>query len=166
MKKFLLLLVLAALPIVASQSSFFSVNAQEARIRLYADCSRGGLLRANTYKTELRVVRPFTTNEKFYTLNIYGIRFNEETYKSYDIYVGLPAGTVPSPNSPHYVGILSLYAHPQNATFRLDITDTISYLMAQGLLNRASRTIPITFVSGSNGTPVQFRRIAITGDSN
>jgi hypothetical protein len=169
MKKFLLLLILglSVLPMADNQSTLFNANAQNTRVRLYADCSRGGLLRQNTYKTDLRVVRPFIRNEEYYTLNIHGLRFNEETHKLYDIYIGLPTGTVPSTNSPHYVGILSLFSAPQNSTFSLDITQTINYLKAQGLLNLSTRSIPITFVSTqTDGTRIQFRRITITGDSN
>jgi hypothetical protein len=175
MKKFLSLLVIGLLTsiilithaVAQSGSSVQAESSHKEVVRLYAECTRGGVLKNKLYRTNLKMVRPFSKDESFYDLSVHQIRYNPTSSPLFQIYIGLPAGTAPDNRGPYYVGHLALYALNQNGTFRLVITDTIRYLKSQGLLNGKSISVTFVPVAGeTDGDPIQFRRITITGQSD
>lgn len=84
------------------------------------------------------------------TLNVTGVEYEQENPTSYDIYINLPQGATPNPNSPYYAGILSLFSLPQKGTFSLDITDVVSDLQKR---NQLGGSITVTFVAPPKRVP-------------
>lgn len=84
------------------------------------------------------------TAESALTLNVEGVEYNPTNSIPFQIYVNLPEGVAPDPNSPYYAGRLALFSLPQKGTFRLDITDVVSELQRRNLMTGAF--ISITFV--------------------
>jgi hypothetical protein len=129
----------------------------------YAYSVRRAVLEDDEHRVRLWVRKEFSPGVQSYTVRIRGLRFDEETAGTYDIYIGLPKGMDPDVNSPYYAGILSLFSMPQNGTFDLDITNTIQHLLSEGKLN--GRRITVTFVrGGQTGTGISFRSVVIRGE--
>ncbi|MUL36989.1 tyrosinase family protein [Gloeocapsopsis dulcis] len=78
------------------------------------------------------------------TLNVEKVEYNPRNSIPYEIYINLPQGVPPNRNSPYYVGRLALFAHPQKATFRLDISEAVNELQRRNLITGDS--ISVTFV--------------------
>jgi len=84
------------------------------------------------------------TAESAITLNITKVEYNPNNSIPYQIYINLPQGATPDPNSPYYAGRLALFALPQRGTFRLDITDVVGELQRRNLMT--GDFISVTFV--------------------
>ena len=84
------------------------------------------------------------TTESALTLNVTRVEYNPNNSIPYQIYINLPQGATPDPNSPYYAGRLSLFALPQKGTFRLDITDVVAELQRLNLMT--GDFISVTFV--------------------
>ncbi|MBE9189565.1 tyrosinase family protein [Gloeocapsopsis crepidinum LEGE 06123] len=78
------------------------------------------------------------------TLNVEKVEYNPRNSIPYEVYINLPQGVPPDRNSPYYVGRLALFAHPQKATFSLDISEAVSELQRLNLITGDS--ISVTFV--------------------
>ncbi|MES1025270.1 tyrosinase family protein [Gloeocapsa sp. BRSZ] len=93
-------------------------------------------------------VRPFSSSRTItagsVTLNVEKVEYNPRNSIPYEVYINLPQGVPPDRNSPYYVGRLALFAHPQKATFSLDITEAVSELQRLNLITGDS--ISVTFV--------------------
>jgi hypothetical protein len=62
----------------------------------------------------------------------------------YHVYLGLPAGARPDPETVHYVGTLSYYGEPGGRqTLQFDVTDVVTALAARGAWS--SGRVPVTF---------------------
>lgn len=77
-------------------------------------------------------------------LNVEGVKYKPRNSIPHEIYIDLPKGVTPDRNSPYYVGRLALFAHNQNATFRIDISEVVSELQRLNLITGDS--ISVTFV--------------------
>lgn len=90
-------------------------------------------------------------------LHIQGIEYDPSSYISYSIYINLPEGTEPDPNSIFYVGELALFAFPQGGEVTFDITDEVSQLLERNLIGEDG--IKVTFVPSGplppEGMPVR-----------
>lgn len=112
--------------------------------------------------------------ESFLILNVEGVTYNPRNSIPYEIYIDLPEGVTPDRNSPYHVGRLALFAHNQNSTFRIDISEVVSKLRRLNLITGGS--ISVTFVppaeelAALQGTDpsrqlpntVRFKRVTIT----
>jgi tyrosinase len=78
------------------------------------------------------------------TLNVEKVEYNPRNSIPYEVYINLPRGVPPDRNSPYYVGRLALFAHPQKATFSLDISEAVSELQRRNLITGDS--ISVTFI--------------------
>lgn len=65
-------------------------------------------------------------------LELIGVRFHQAP-EPYEVYLNLPAGTVPRHDSPHYVGNIAVFG-PRGAaqSFQLDVSETVRALAARG----------------------------------
>jgi hypothetical protein len=112
-----------------------------------------------------------------YFLNIEGIEYNPRNVVPYDIYLNLPTGTTPNPQSPHYAGKLALFAHPQGGRYTTDITEVVENLKQSNLLKNGQITVTIVppqpgkftttrdLQTGRESLPnpvIRFRQITIT----
>lgn len=124
-----------------------------------------------------RLFSASSSQRGFLVLNVEGIEYNPRNSIPYQIYINLPEGVTPDPNSPYYAGRLALFALPQRATFGIDITDVVRELQRLNLITGDS--ISVTFVpppeevtelqrtarsrQGLQGG-VRFRQVTITAD--
>jgi len=88
-----------------------------------------------------------STQESTFTLKVKGVEYNPDNYIAYRIFINLPKGATPDPNSPYYAGRLALFSLHQKATFSLDITDVLIELEKNNLM--AGNSISVTFVPPS-----------------
>ncbi|KJH73445.1 tyrosinase family protein [Aliterella atlantica] len=97
-----------------------------------------------TAQAQNLLARTVLVEDSTVTLNVIEVEYDAENPLAYDIYINLPQGVAPNPNSPYYAGILSLFSLHQQGTFSLDITDVVSELQRRNLI--AGNSIAITFV--------------------
>ncbi|PIG90444.1 tyrosinase family protein [Gloeocapsopsis sp. IPPAS B-1203] len=97
-----------------------------------------------------------TLQRSFLRLNVEGVEYNPRNSIPYEVYINLPKGVTPDRNSPYYVGRLALFAHPQKATFSLDISEAVSELQRLNLITGDS--ISVTFVPPAEEVNVLQRR--------
>jgi tyrosinase len=67
-------------------------------------------------------------------LKIEGVEYDPSNLIPYDIYINLPEGATPDPESPYYVGKLALFAYPQGETFTIDITEKVRELQERNVI--------------------------------
>jgi tyrosinase len=76
-------------------------------------------------------------------VNIEGVQYDPKNIVPYDIYLNLPPGVKPSPDSPYYAGKLALFAYPQGATVSIDVTDAVTKLKTANLLKNEKLAVTL-----------------------
>lgn len=157
-------------PVATSQTIGSSTNSQQgltelgqASLTLTIPLNQQGGLRTAAQSLEQRPL----------VLNVEGVQYNPKNFIAYEIYLNLPQGVTPNPESPYYVGKLALFAYPQGGTFSIDISPTVRDLQQQNGLSGDS--FSVTFVppaeaitqqralsATQGGQNVRFRRVTIT----
>lgn len=118
-----------------------------------------------------------TEKESRFILNIEGVEYDPRNVVPYEIYLNLPSGVKPDPNSPYYAGTLALFAYVQGDTYSLDVTDAVCRLKNSNLLkddNISVTIVPpkpeqfITTAQAEARSPrlaapvIRFQRVSIT----
>lgn len=95
-----------------------------------------------------------------FVLNLEGVEYDPRNVVPYDIYLNLPSGVTPNPNSPYYAGKVALYAYPQGATYSLNVTDVVRRLKNSHLLEHGKLSVTIVpplpkqFVTSAQGSGI------------
>jgi tyrosinase len=113
----------------------------------------------------LRMPSALSPQRSHFVLNISGIKYDPRNVIPYGIYINLPQGVTPNPESPYYVGKLALFAYPQGGTFSIDVTHVLGRLQNFKLIT--GDTISVTFAPPKRivgeVTPQSQGKICFTG---
>lgn len=106
--------------------------------------------------TQAQASRWLSDKKSAIFLNVEGVEFNPNNSIPYEIYINLPEGVTPNPESPYYVGKLALFAHDQGGTFNIEITDVLRELRQLNLIT--GNSLSVTFVPPPEEIPQQIVR--------
>jgi hypothetical protein len=126
-----------------------------------------GPIEINTRELRTRLLTAAKDETTEIALEIEGVEVDRQPNVFWEVYVGLPKGTAPSPESPHYVGNIALFGHGvrgerQHGGFRpAQFSFKIDNAVQNAMQREEGGNLGLTFVArGAQMKPMKGERAA------